>query len=163
MKKYELTNETIQIRGVTLYRVRALRDFGHVKKGDLGGYIEKEENLSQDGNAWVSGNVKVYGNAKVSGNARVYDNARVYGDAIVSGNANVFGDDIVTQLVLTVVTPKHNITITDNHITIGCENHTIEHWKKHINDIGKKHCYSEKEIKAVKKILTGLLMMREEV
>ena len=65
MKKYELTNETKVVFGTTLYRIRALIAFGNVSVGDLGGWIEKEENLAQDGNAWV------YGNARVSGNAEV--------------------------------------------------------------------------------------------
>lgn len=56
MKKYELTDETTTVRNVVLCRIRALKDFGDVKAGELGGYIEKEENLSQEGNAWVSGN-----------------------------------------------------------------------------------------------------------
>ena len=86
MKKYELTDDTVQIFGKTLHRVKALCDFGDVKAGDLGGYIESESNLSDDGNSWV------YGNARVSGNARVYGDAEVYGDAWVSGNAWVSGD-----------------------------------------------------------------------
>lgn len=47
MKKYELTNETKIFNGVELHRIKALKDFGDVKKGDLGGWLEKEENLSQ--------------------------------------------------------------------------------------------------------------------
>lgn len=65
-KKYELTEESIQVFGKTLYRIRALRDFGDVKAGNIGGYIEKEDNLSQLGNAWVYGNARVYGDARVS-------------------------------------------------------------------------------------------------
>ena len=97
-KKYELTSNTIVKFGRTLYQIKALFSFDVVSKGDFGGYIEKEENLSQDGNAWVSGDAKVYGNARVygdaqvSGDARVYGNARVYGDAQVYGNARVYGD-----------------------------------------------------------------------
>ena len=86
MKKYELTEETVTVYGKTLYRIRAVRDFGSVKTGEFGGYIEKEENLSHFGDAWV------YGNAKVSGDARVFGNAWVYGDARVSGNAWVYGN-----------------------------------------------------------------------
>ena len=41
-KKYEMFKEK---ETDVLYRIRALRDFGYVKKGDIGGYIEKEENL----------------------------------------------------------------------------------------------------------------------
>jgi hypothetical protein len=69
MKKYELTTDTKMVLGRKLFRIKALVSFGNVKIGDLGGYIEKEENLSQEGNAWVSGNAEVSGNAKVSGNA----------------------------------------------------------------------------------------------
>ena len=78
MKKYELTEETVTVYGKTLYRIRAVRDFGSVKTGEFGGYIEKEENLSHFGDACVYGNAKVYGDARVSGNARVYGNAEVF-------------------------------------------------------------------------------------
>ena len=81
MKKFELTTDSIKRNGVTLYRIKSLIDFEDVKAGDLGGYVEKEENLSQSGNAWAYGNAQVYRNALVSGNARVFGNARVSGDA----------------------------------------------------------------------------------
>ncbi len=90
MKKYELTEETVTVYGKTLYRIRAVRDFGSVKTGEFGGYIEKEENLSHFGNAWVSGNAWVFDNARVYDNAWVFGDAKVYGDAWVSGNAEVF-------------------------------------------------------------------------
>lgn len=81
MKKFKLTSEFIvDISGVKLFRIKALIEFGNVKAGDLGGYIEKEENLSHMGNAWVSGNAQVSGNARVSGDARVFGDARVSGD-----------------------------------------------------------------------------------
>ena len=72
-KKYELTDETKGIGGITLHRIRALRDIPSVKvkSGALGGWIEKESNLTQYGDAWVSGNAIVSGNAKVSGDAEV--------------------------------------------------------------------------------------------
>ena len=92
MKKYELTEETLTVSEKTLYRIRAVRDFGFVKTGEFGGYIEKEENLSHFGNAWISGDAKVYGDARVSDNAWVYGNAKVYGDARVFGNAWISGD-----------------------------------------------------------------------
>jgi hypothetical protein len=92
MKKFELTTDFIIRDGVKLFRIRALIDFGIVKPGELGGFIEKEENLSQGGDAWVSGNARVYGNAQVYGNARVSGNAQVSGNARVSGNAQVSGN-----------------------------------------------------------------------
>ena len=83
MKKYELTNET-KTKGYTvLYRIKALVDFGNVRAGDLGGYIEKEENLSHYGNCWV------YDDAFVYDDALVCDNARIYGNTDVTGQSNL--------------------------------------------------------------------------
>ncbi len=84
--KYKLTKNSIEVCGKKLFQIQATVSFGNIEKGELGGYIEKEENLSQENNAWV------YGDARVSGNARVYGDAWVYGNAWVSGDARVFGD-----------------------------------------------------------------------
>ena len=62
MKKYELTNETMEIGAITLRRIKALVAFQNVDAGDLGGWIERESNLDQAGNAWVYGDARVYGN-----------------------------------------------------------------------------------------------------
>ena len=104
-KKYELTDETkLKIakgKEHKLHRIKALKDFNDVKKGDLGGFIEKESNLSQEGNCWVYGEAEVFGNAQVDENARIYGNAKVFGDAWVYGdagitdNAQVYGDACV--------------------------------------------------------------------
>lgn len=76
MKKFELTAEFVtNVFGKKLFRIKALVAFGDVEKGELGGFIEKEDNLSYDDNAWVYGNAQVYGDAQVSGDARVYGNA----------------------------------------------------------------------------------------
>ena len=87
MKKFELTTESITFLGRTLFRIKALISFGNVKAGELGGYIEKEGNLSHEGDAWVCDNARVYGDAWVCDNAWVCGDARVYGDARVCGNA----------------------------------------------------------------------------
>ena len=88
-KKYKLTDETINLNGATLYRIEALKDFGEIKKGDKGGFIESENNLAHEGDAWVSDNAHVYGDACV------FNNAHVYGNAFVSGYAQVYGDAFV--------------------------------------------------------------------
>ena len=101
-KKYILTDETVEHLGHTLHRIQAVKDFGIVSAGTLGGFIESEKNLSHNCDAWVSGNASVFGDAAVSGNARVFGeaavsgNASVFGDAWVSGNASVFGDAAVS-------------------------------------------------------------------
>ena len=69
MKKYELTAEFIEKWGKKLFRIKALISFGSVEAGELGGYVEKEDNLAQTGNAWVSGDARVCGDAWVSGDA----------------------------------------------------------------------------------------------
>jgi len=98
MKKFSLTKSKKDYFGTTLYQIKAEMSFNNVVKGELGGWIEKKENLNEDGNAWVYGNARVSGNAWVSGNAQVsgdawvYGNAQVYGNAWVSGNAQVYGD-----------------------------------------------------------------------
>jgi hypothetical protein len=88
---------SINVDEKTLYRIEALQDLDihGVKKGDLGGYIEKESNLS--GNAWVFDNAKVYGDARVHESAKVYGNARVFNDADVSWYAEVSGDAQVSD------------------------------------------------------------------
>ena len=91
-KKYKLTDETINLNGATLYRIEALKDFGEIKKGDKGGFIESENNLAHEGNAWVSDNARVYGDAGEIDNAQVYGNAFVSGYAQVYGNAVVYGN-----------------------------------------------------------------------
>ena len=90
--KFKLTEKTINVNGKTLYRIEALKDFGDVKKGDKGGFIENEKNLSQSGDCWVYDNAKVYNNAKVFDNADIYGNASIFGNAVVSGNARVYGN-----------------------------------------------------------------------
>ena len=76
--KYEiLKDEFIELDGRKLYRIKALKDFLNVKKGDVGGYIESEQNLSQEGNARVSGDAWVSGNARVSGDAWVLNRRSV--------------------------------------------------------------------------------------
>ncbi|WP_375677558.1 hypothetical protein [Bartonella sp. AS69XJJH] len=89
-KKFALTNETRVINNHTLYRIKALKDFADVKAGTLGGFIEKEDNLSHDGNCWVANEACVYNNALVSDNATVFNYARVFDNATVCDNAKVF-------------------------------------------------------------------------
>ena len=76
-RKYEFTGEIMECMGRTLHRIRAVRDFGDVKAGDLGGWIEKERNLSHAGDAWVRCNAKVCDSAVVGDSALVCGDARV--------------------------------------------------------------------------------------
>jgi carbonic anhydrase/acetyltransferase-like protein (isoleucine patch superfamily) len=95
-KKYILTDETITLdSGIVLHRIKAIRSFNNANEGDLGGWIEKEDNLSHEGDCWVYGNAAVYGNAEVYDNVRICDNATVRDKATVCDNATVYGNAIV--------------------------------------------------------------------
>lgn len=96
-RKYELTDETIIIDGKTLHRIKALRSFGSVVKGELGGFVECEANLSQRGNCWVYNNAKIHNAARVVNNSQIMDNANVCGNAQVYKNAKVMGNANVCE------------------------------------------------------------------
>lgn len=63
MQKYKFTGETKEVYGCTLHQIVCVTAFASVAAGEVGGYIEKEVNLSQDGNAWVFGDAEVFGDA----------------------------------------------------------------------------------------------------
>lgn len=107
MKHFKLRKDLcVNHFGRTLYRIECIREFckKDVKAGDLGGFVEKEENLSED--AWV------------------------YGDARVYGDAQVCGDVITTPYDIYNITSngQYNITITPNYIKIGCQCHKKAEW-----------------------------------
>ena len=94
-RHYEFTGKTKWFYDKKLYRIRATKDLPlhEVKQGELGGWIEKYENLAD--NAWVGDEAKVFGNARVFENAIVYEDANVFGNARVFGNADISGNVLV--------------------------------------------------------------------
>ena len=142
MKKFKLTSDTKMWFGQKLFRIQALVDFGNVKKGDLGGYIAKEDNLSQDGNAWV------YGDACVSGNAEVSGNAWVYGNAWVSGN-----DDYLCIKGLGSFYRNTTFYRTkDNGVSVvcGCFNGTLNEFVAKVEETHGNSKYAKEYLAAVK-------------
>lgn len=92
-KKYELLKDDTKQVGIhTLYRIRALINFGSIKVGDLGGYIEKEDNLSHKGICWVYDDAAVFGDATVRDDAAISHYAQVFDSAVVRDNAVVEAD-----------------------------------------------------------------------
>lgn len=102
-RKYELTEETMTYDGRKIHRIKALINFDDVREGDLGGWVESEENLSQEGDCWIYDDAKAISDSRVSGDAKLRDCAVVSGAAIVrycaevsdrariSGNAIIWG------------------------------------------------------------------------
>ena len=109
MKKFEITHTQKIVNGITLYQIKALKDFANVKAGDLRGWIEKEDNLSQERNCWVyeSGEVyeggRVFGDAqvfgRVCGDVQVYGKARIFDGIVIFGGAKVYGDSLICSNV----------------------------------------------------------------
>jgi carbonic anhydrase/acetyltransferase-like protein (isoleucine patch superfamily) len=110
LKKYKLNlNAPVILNGVKLFHIIALKDFGTVKKGEWGGLVQSEDNLSHDGDCWIHSGAKVYGKAYISCDAQIYDSAeifdtahvsekaivcsktKVYGDSHISGNSYISG------------------------------------------------------------------------
>lgn len=94
-QKFELTDEIKIVIGRTLHRIRALKDFRTIHAGELGGWIEKEENLSQEESCWVYDNACVFENAYICDNAIIRDNAKVYGNSMIFDNVVVHDDSKV--------------------------------------------------------------------
>ena len=100
------------------YRLKAVKNFSDVQKGDLGGFVDGYRNLSQEGNCWIydnawakdnsrvsedariSGFAKIFGNAQVYGKAKVYDSALVSEKSIVYGNTKLCGDVNIKNKIL---------------------------------------------------------------
>lgn len=143
--KYELTNITKQIDGRTVHRIRALRNFANVRAGDLGGWVEHADNLSQRGNCWlyhdacalncafVVNNAKLLHSACARDFTEISNNAQVYGIAVVSKRTHVYDDmKINTHASVTpihIIGLAYPITITDHHATIGCQTRTFDEWR----------------------------------
>lgn len=94
-KKYRLTDETISIDGRVLHRIEALRYFGSINKGDKGGFVESDKNLSHKGNCWIYDDACVYDYARVTENSNIRENAKVCGHAQVYNSGCVCGESIV--------------------------------------------------------------------
>ena len=96
-KKYKLVKRKSIVtgNGTILYRIKALKDFGNIKKGELGGFVESENNLSQEGNCWIYNEAKVLDNATVIDNAQVLDHAIIKDYATVSDSACIKGSNVL--------------------------------------------------------------------
>ena len=128
-KKFELTDKfVINAFGIELFQIKCTKSFKYANEGDLGGYVEKEDNLSQSGDAWV------YGNAQVYGNARVENNHMHCGfDCFGSCNRH---------------THAYKTKGNKVEITCGCFRGSLEEFEKKVEETHKGTIY-EKQYKAI--------------
>lgn len=95
IRKYEITN-IAHPQYPWLHRIRALRDVREdVHVGDLGGFVQSEENLSQDGQSWVADNAVAAEEAYIHGDAIMWDYSCARGCASISGPSRIGGNAIV--------------------------------------------------------------------
>ena len=153
MKKYEFTGKFKMFLDKKLFQIRALVSFGSVEAGEIGGYIEKEDNLSHAGNAWVSGDAWVYGDAEVYGNAEVYGDARVYKSTHLLQVGAIGSRDGTTTFFRT----KEK----EIYVKCGCFEGSIEEFEKKVvtTHAGTKH---EKTYKLAIELAKAQIELEEE-
>lgn len=110
--KYKLLETGVTRRGVKLFRIVALKDIPSIGivKGERGGLVQSEDNLSQQGDCWIDYSAVVYGQARVYEDAQIEDSVQVFGraavfgasiisdNALIYGNAKVSGHALVSDL-----------------------------------------------------------------
>lgn len=96
MKKYEIT-DIAHPDNPKLHRIRALIDLTeNIHAGDLGGFVETEDNLDQEGFAWIGEDAIACEDSYIGGDAILADFAVVRDSAYVGNNA-VIADHAVVQ------------------------------------------------------------------
>ncbi|MFR4878288.1 MAG: hypothetical protein ACLUBZ_15535 [Ruthenibacterium lactatiformans] len=91
-KNYEITN-IAHPQDTKLHRIRALKALRHdVFSGDLGGFVQSEENLAQDEECWIYGDAIACGNSCVAQKGALYENACIRDFALVCGSAQMHGE-----------------------------------------------------------------------
>lgn len=119
-----MTNQT-----ATVYRIRALKNFGDVKAGDLGGYVSSQDNLGRSGTCWVHDDSVVAGTGKVMGNSQVRDHSFIYsgvhvrGDSVIR-NSTVMNNESKTLKIVdeTIENQVIGKTCVETHKEIASDN-----------------------------------------
>lgn len=125
---------------ITAYRIQSLRTFKTcgrdaklIRKGDLGGFVSTEDNLSQGGRSWIDidsaalQNSRVQDNAYLSGGSSMFDQAQLKGSAEVADttvlSGGVTAQDQSSLLGKNNLNGRHIIlireaTVTDTELSI---------------------------------------------
>ena len=138
-RHFKLTSETtVSILGTTLFRVELTIDCAFGKKGDKGGFVEKEENL-QGNKAWL------YNNAQIEGGGEIWG-GEIRGGEIWGG---VIWGGVIFKSPLQFSFSQHfAIVCKPGYLRIGCKEFTFEYWKDNFKTIGKANKCNDAEIDA---------------
>ena len=104
-RKYELTDirQSVSISGESLYRIKALKEFVNeatgvvIEKGQLGGFVQSENNLSHSGTCWVDESARVFNNARVTDDAYIGGESMANKNTVIKDSAIVTGAAWITQ------------------------------------------------------------------
>ena len=142
MIRYKLTDETKIVRGVTVHRILWLSD------NRLGGWIANPECLPQDGTAVLHDNATI-----LDGTFR---GGTFLGGTFQGGTFEVgtfLGGISCQKQPIFIAGLSWPITITDNHMTIGCQHHKLARWWK----------FSERQIAAMDSYATAFWKEHKEM
>lgn len=122
MKKYELDkNDSIEVNGHTLYRVIYTDNFIEAYKKKFnrtitrkGGYVESEDNLSQDDYAVIRNESKAYENARIFGNSFVAGYSEMFGQSTISGYAEIYNTKVGEYTRISDFAKLWDMDIKDN-------------------------------------------------
>lgn len=120
-----ISDGEMSIVEIKLYRIQALKTFtkpgGYnpvVHVGELGGYVESEDNLSQEGSCWLFDKARVKDGGKVIEDAIVYDKCLVSKNSIVRGGSVVGGHCFITNQSVIIDSRLEGNVIVNGHSTV---------------------------------------------
>lgn len=105
-RKYELVEE--ELDGVIMYRLHAIKNFGKVRKGDIGGLVSGENIIPHDDNSWV------------------------YKDSILETNVPITSTIIKKSKVIAHCSKLTSVNIFNS--TIECTNTSLQTYATSIED-----------------------------
>lgn len=120
-----ISDGEMSIVEIKLYRIQALKTFtkpgGYnpvVHVGELGGYVESEDNLSQEGSCWLFDKARVKDGGKVLDDAIVYDKCLVSKNSIIRGGSVVGGHCFITNQSVIIDSKLEGNVIVNGHSTV---------------------------------------------
>ena len=150
MKHFKLTETSkVNIFGITLFQIELTIDCKWGKKGDKGGWVEKEANIDirKENDGFIFSG-EIWGGAVIRGG--VIRGGEIRGGVIFGGviwGGEIWGGEW-KESPLQIQGTKHFFNIcSKTEIRIGCKTFTFEFWKENFSQIGKDQNYTESEIK----------------
>lgn len=124
--KFRLTEDKQRmIDGTDVYRIEALQDFNDVKVGDLGGFLEREDNLSfeEGDNSWVYDDSVVYGDSVIEADSIIYKDGMIKDSHVLNGSRVAYDSTVEDSLIQETQVQSSNIKDTESFSsTVGQAN-----------------------------------------